>query len=229
MLCFLLLLKPIFVHSSLVTRMLFYLSSRVDASRFDDDAAFSLLWEAIKSRREKNWKKNECASKAFKLNIHWWFSHHLTSSTSTWTLHIHTEHERPNSCVTWDASFEYLFTVSSFSLLSLLPIQLIGTTCGYFWAELFQSLVNMTNSCDRAGTIANELPIVEQIPVSQHFCHFTFSTQVFVAVSFILSLWTFQPAHIKWNQQNRCPFRSHSLIVGWNVATKIAKIASKNL
>jgi hypothetical protein len=47
-----------------------------------------------------------------------------------------------------------------------LKLQLAGTTCGYFWAELFQSLVNITNSCDRAGTIANELPIVEQIPVS---------------------------------------------------------------
>lgn len=48
--------------------------------------------------------------------------------------------------------------------------QLLGTTCGYFWAELFQSLVNITNSCDRAGTIANELPIVEQIPVSFSLC-----------------------------------------------------------
>lgn len=187
MLCFLLLQQPIFVHLSPVARALFYLSSRVDASRSDDDAAFSLLREAIKRVEEKRTrKKNECASKAFKLNIHWWFSHHLTSSTSTWTLHIHTEQERPNSCVTRDASFEYLFTVSSFSLPSLLPIQLIGTTCGYFWAELFQSLVNMTNSCDRAGTIANELPIVEQIPVSRHFCHFTFATRLFVAISFIL-------------------------------------------
>jgi hypothetical protein len=44
--------------------------------------------------------------------------------------------------------------------------QLIGTICGFFWAELFHSLVRITNSCDKAGTIANELPIVEQIPVS---------------------------------------------------------------
>lgn len=44
-------------------------------------------------------------------------------------------------------------------------LQLIGTLCGRWWAELFQSLVNIANSCDRAGTIANELPIVEQIPV----------------------------------------------------------------
>jgi hypothetical protein len=46
--------------------------------------------------------------------------------------------------------------------------QLIGTHCGHFWAELIQSLVSITNSCDKAGTIANELPIVEQIPVSIH-------------------------------------------------------------
>lgn len=41
-----------------------------------------------------------------------------------------------------------------------------GTTCGYFWSELLQSVVTITNSCDRAGTIANELPVTEQIPVS---------------------------------------------------------------
>jgi hypothetical protein len=52
------------------------------------------------------------------------------------------------------------FTFHSFHL------QLIGTICGYYWAELFQTLVRITNSCDKAGTIANELPIVEQIPVS---------------------------------------------------------------
>lgn len=44
-----------------------------------------------------------------------------------------------------------------------------GTTCGYFWSELLQSLVTITNSCDRAGTIANELPLTEQIPVSVSF------------------------------------------------------------
>jgi hypothetical protein len=44
--------------------------------------------------------------------------------------------------------------------------QYAGTTCGYFWNELLKSLVTITNSCDRAGTIASELPIVEQIPVS---------------------------------------------------------------
>jgi hypothetical protein len=29
--------------------------------------------------------------------------------------------------------------------------------------------VTITNSCDRAGTIANELPLTEQIPVSEPF------------------------------------------------------------
>ncbi|CAO1395618.1 unnamed protein product [Diamesa serratosioi] len=49
--------------------------------------------------------------------------------------------------------------------------QLLGTTCGYFWNTLFQSLVSITNSCDQAGTIANELPIVEQIPVLHRLDH----------------------------------------------------------
>lgn len=53
----------------------------------------------------------------------------------------------------------------------------MGTTCGYFWAELFQSLVSITNSCDRAGTIANELPIVEQICVR----FLSFALQVSIA------------------------------------------------
>ncbi|CRK90603.1 CLUMA_CG004305, isoform A, partial [Clunio marinus] len=46
-----------------------------------------------------------------------------------------------------------------------------GTTCGYFWNELLQSLVTITNSCDRAGTIANELPLTEQIPVLHRLDH----------------------------------------------------------
>lgn len=32
-------------------------------------------------------------------------------------------------------------------------------------------MVSITNSCDRAGTIANELPIVEQIPVLHRLDH----------------------------------------------------------
>lgn len=41
-----------------------------------------------------------------------------------------------------------------------------GTICGYMWGELLRTLVTITNSCDRGGTIATELPITEQIPVS---------------------------------------------------------------
>ena len=36
---------------------------------------------------------------------------------------------------------------------------------------MFQSLISITNSCDRAGTIASELPIVEQIPVLHRLDH----------------------------------------------------------
>lgn len=102
----------------------------------------------------------------FKLNIHFVISHHLTSSMCTVARflaaspHVSAEKERAREV--------HLNIYSPASFPSSLFLQLIGTTCGYFWAELFQSLVNMTNSCDRAGTIANELPIVEQIPVS-HF------------------------------------------------------------
>lgn len=75
---------------------------------------------------------------------------------------IHMENSQLN------ASIDLIQKFTSSLLVSFRPkLQLIGTTCGFYWAELFQSLVNITNSCDRAGTIANELPIVEQIPVSR--------------------------------------------------------------
>lgn len=35
--------------------------------------------------------------------------------------------------------------------------------------------MTITNSCDRAGTIANELPLTEQIPVRFRFLPFSFS------------------------------------------------------
>jgi len=40
-----------------------------------------------------------------------------------------------------------------------------GTTPGRIWSELLYTLTTFTNSCDQYGTIPNELPIVEQIPV----------------------------------------------------------------
>lgn len=76
-----------------------------------------------------------------------------------------------NSRLSASIDLNQFILLMCFELENFLPFffrttKLIGTTCGFFWAELFQSLVNITNSCDRAGTIANELPIVEQIPVS---------------------------------------------------------------
>ncbi|KAG5681501.1 hypothetical protein PVAND_010928 [Polypedilum vanderplanki] len=56
-----------------------------------------------------------------------------------------------------------------------------GTTCGYFWNELLKSLVTITNSCDRAGTIASELPIVEQIPVLHRLDHSIHTMRLYVA------------------------------------------------
>lgn len=46
-----------------------------------------------------------------------------------------------------------------------------NTICGRLWSELFYSLVAIANSCDRNGTIASELPIVEQIPVLHRMDH----------------------------------------------------------
>lgn len=46
-----------------------------------------------------------------------------------------------------------------------------NTICGRLWSETFYSLVAIANSCDRNGTIANELPIVEQIPVLHRMDH----------------------------------------------------------
>lgn len=46
-----------------------------------------------------------------------------------------------------------------------------NTICGRLWSELFYTLVAIANSCDRNGTIASELPIVEQIPVLHRMDH----------------------------------------------------------
>lgn len=42
-------------------------------------------------------------------------------------------------------------------------------------------LVSITNSCDRAGTIANELPIVEQIPVLHRLDHSVHTMRLWAA------------------------------------------------
>ncbi|KAG5685028.1 hypothetical protein PVAND_014231 [Polypedilum vanderplanki] len=80
----------------------------------------------------------------------------------------------------WDKDFRMCLVLSSHKVdqeyektseFYIPEEQLIGTTAGYFWAELIQTLVRITNSCDKAGTIANELPIVEQIPVLHRLDH----------------------------------------------------------
>lgn len=50
-------------------------------------------------------------------------------------------------------------------LSNLSILQLDGTTTGRLWSELLYSLTTFCNSCDQKGTIPNELPIVEQIPI----------------------------------------------------------------
>lgn len=66
-------------------------------------------------------------------------------------------------------AFFYIFSLFRLFFKKMhytLFFQYEGTNCGYLWGELLRSLVTITNSCDRGGTIATELPITEQIPVS---------------------------------------------------------------
>jgi hypothetical protein len=49
--------------------------------------------------------------------------------------------------------------------------EVTGTICGKLWGDLLNQLVTIGNSCDQKGTIANELPIAEQIPVLHRLDH----------------------------------------------------------
>lgn len=55
-----------------------------------------------------------------------------------------------------------------------------NTICGRIWSELFYTLVAIGNSCDRNGTIASELPIVEQIPVLHRMDHSIHTVRIWV-------------------------------------------------
>ncbi|XP_062711971.1 uncharacterized protein LOC134289697 [Aedes albopictus] len=49
-------------------------------------------------------------------------------------------------------------------------VMIEGTNCGKVWSELLYQLVQLSNTCD-IGTIPNELPLVEQIPVLHRMDH----------------------------------------------------------
>uniref|UniRef100_A0A182UHA5 Coiled-coil protein 142 C-terminal domain-containing protein n=1 Tax=Anopheles melas TaxID=34690 RepID=A0A182UHA5_9DIPT len=55
-----------------------------------------------------------------------------------------------------------------------------GTVCGKVWSELLYQLVLLSNTCD-IGTIANELPLVEQIPVLHRLDHSIHSMRIWAA------------------------------------------------
>ncbi|XP_052867955.1 uncharacterized protein LOC128273922 [Anopheles cruzii] len=55
-----------------------------------------------------------------------------------------------------------------------------GTVCGKVWSELLYQLVQLSNTCD-IGTIANELPLVEQIPVLHRLDHSIHSMRIWAA------------------------------------------------
>lgn len=45
------------------------------------------------------------------------------------------------------------------------------TDTGKEWNDIFHNLANLNNSCCQRGTIANQLPIVEQIPIIHRTDH----------------------------------------------------------
>ncbi|KFB53386.1 hypothetical protein ZHAS_00021700 [Anopheles sinensis] len=59
-------------------------------------------------------------------------------------------------------------------------VNIEGTICGKVWSELLYQLVQLSNTCD-IGTIANELPLVEQIPVLHRLDHSIHSMRIWAA------------------------------------------------
>lgn len=56
-----------------------------------------------------------------------------------------------------------------------------SSTCGLLWGDVLKSLVKLANSCDCGGTIPNELPIVEQIPILHRLDHSIHSMRLWAA------------------------------------------------
>lgn len=56
-----------------------------------------------------------------------------------------------------------------------------SSTCGLLWRDVLKSLVKLANSCDSGGTIPNELPIVEQIPILHRLDHSIHSMRLWAA------------------------------------------------
>lgn len=99
---------------------------------------------------------------------------------------------------TWDSQFS-----SAIVTAASLPIDIAPATCPYkpehvpvavtsnrcklfstpglLWGEVLNSLVKLTNSCDSGGTIPNELPIVEQIPILHRLDHSIHSMRLWAA------------------------------------------------
>ncbi|XP_055644954.1 uncharacterized protein LOC129780574 isoform X2 [Toxorhynchites rutilus septentrionalis] len=98
----------------------------------------------------------------------------------TLTVHV--------SSTIWDKQFrlsivssslpvDYPFDESEFFSSSM---TIEGTVCGKVWSELLYQLVQLSNTCD-IGTIPNELPLVEQIPVLHRLDHSIHSMRIWAA------------------------------------------------
>lgn len=89
----------------------------------------------------------------------------------TLTVHV--------ASTTWDKQFRLALVASSLPVdypfenteFHCPSAKINGTVPGRIWSELLYSLVTFTNNCDQNGTIPNELPIVEQIPVLHRLDH----------------------------------------------------------
>ncbi|KAG4065560.1 hypothetical protein HA402_013330 [Bradysia odoriphaga] len=93
---------------------------------------------------------------------------------------------------TWDKQFRltlvssvlpvnYNFENTEFHCANDRVRNLDGTTTGRLWSELLFSLTTFCNSCDQKGTIPNELPIVEQIPILHRLDHSVHTMRLWAA------------------------------------------------
>ncbi|XP_053696391.1 uncharacterized protein LOC128743756 [Sabethes cyaneus] len=98
----------------------------------------------------------------------------------TLTVHV--------SSTIWDRQFRLAVVASSLAVdypfeeseFYSAGMTVEGTICGKVWSELLYQLVVLSNSCD-IGTIPNELPLVEQIPVLHRLDHSIHSMRIWAA------------------------------------------------
>ncbi|XP_055382407.1 uncharacterized protein LOC129612681 [Condylostylus longicornis] len=97
----------------------------------------------------------------------------------------------------WDQQFRLALVASSltndveFEKFANFKVYTPGTISGNLWCEVLNSLTSLCNSCDSNGTIPNQLPIVEQIPILHRLDHTVHSVRIWVLgrAKFLCSEW----------------------------------------